>query len=84
MSEFDSDSESSCEIENVRREPSKFAVSVIKHLVEARKIMEGHNYEHQITKCIYQQPLTNNPAFVIVRSTNAHNIPLANNKLVVL
>lgn len=56
-------------------------MSVLKHLVEARKIMEGQNYDHQITKCVYQQPLASNPGFVAPRIANTQTAPLTNNKL---
>lgn len=44
--------------------------------------MEGHNYEHQITKCVYDQPLSNIPAFIVPRVNNTQNLQLPNNRLI--
>lgn len=55
MSDFgDSSSEESEEIVFVDRKSPTQDVSVIRHLPEARRIMQGQNYEQQISKCLYQ------------------------------
>jgi hypothetical protein len=46
--------------------------------------MEGHNYEHQATRCVYQQPLLNNPGFVIPKVLNTQGAHLPNTRLLKL
>lgn len=46
--------------------------------------MEGHNYEHQIVKCVYHQPLVNTPAFIVPKTANTQNSQLPNNRLIKL
>lgn len=52
----------------MQSKPQTYDISIIKHLPEPRRILEGQNYEHQITKCMYEQPLTKNPVILVPKS----------------
>lgn len=84
MFEVDSEDSSDHDHQYSNDQTNKNIVSILRHLPQARKLMQGHNYEHQITKCMYNQPLSNNPAFIVPKTSNTQNSQLSHNRLVKL
>lgn len=60
-------------------------INVLKYLPEARRILEGHHYEKQITQCKYNEQLANIPHFVTAKDDKTlSNKPHLNSRLVKL
>lgn len=84
MSEFeDSSSDSSSSESCLPGQPQTYDVSILKHLPEARRILEGQNYEQQVTKCMYELPLSKNPTMTVPKAQpiSSNKSQLANNRL---